>query len=200
MLQNDATALTLQVEAALANAMMTDTDVTAGIDGAWEVSTEVFSIPADPANYPPLNRVHQVLEQNFAIIGAGENRQVFPRGNTYRRLINYLQLNGNLADSVESIRLVYNLTTTPYNVPGALFKTLHRERYGRDLPPGTYVWDMVYQGFPNMPPNARDLINSRDISDLSQFAIIPPGAALGANNNVLNTVFDQILYVTPTAV
>jgi len=197
MLQNDATALTLQIEAAAAAALMTDTDVTTTLTGSWDIATEIFGIPIDPADYPPLNRVHQVLEQSFPINSVGDNRQVLPRGVTYRRLINSLVLNGALSDAAETMRLVYNLSSTPYQISGGLAKVIQRERYGRDLPAGSFVWDMFYQGFPNVGADMRDLIDSSQISDLSQFMIIPQGTLLGANNNMVNMVFDQILNVAP---
>lgn len=202
LLQNDATVLTLQIEAAVAAMLLSaaDADVTAAVTGNWEVAIEFFSIPRDPADYPALNRVHQVLEQSNPITAIGENRQVLPRGNTYRRLVNYLTLNGQLTDAIEKMRLVYNLTVTPYDITGSLAKIIQRERYGRDLPVGTYVWDMFYQGYPNVGANQRDLIVSRDLSEFNQFVIISNGAVLGGNNNSLNTVFDQVLQVDPMPV
>ncbi|MCL2817142.1 MAG: hypothetical protein FWD39_01985 [Clostridiales bacterium] len=200
LLQNDATALTLQVQAALGSSLLSaaDADVTAAVAGFWEVGVEFFSLPVSSENWPNLGRVHQVLEQSENISSIGENGQSLPRFNTYRRIINHLVLNGQPADAIEKMRLTYNLTETPYDITGSLAKAIQRERYGRDLPAGAYVWDFFYQGFPNVGANQRDLIHAGVIlSSFDQFVIIKNDAVLGANNNKLHTIIDQVMQVVP---
>lgn len=197
-LQNDATALKVQVEAAGPGALMTDTDITSTLSGVWEILTETFTIPAEPENRPVLAFLHQVIEQGYPINNNGVNSQLLQRGNTYRRLINFLQLNGQPADALERLSLTYNQTTTHYDMFGSSFKVLQRERYGRDLPAGAYVWDLTYQGIPNMPGNRRDLIDSSRISELMQRVTVADSAVLGANNNRLSIVSDQLVRINPS--
>lgn len=199
LLQNDSTVLTLRIENADASALMTDTDIECELIGSWEVVIEYFSVPASVEDYPNLTRLHQVLESQRAITNTGENKMSLQRGKTYMRIINSLALDGKYVDEVNRIRLTYNLNTTPYDMSGAAMKVLQRERYGRDLPVGTYVHDFFYQGIPNLG-NHRDFVYSGNVAEFDQFVNINSGAVMGANNNTLTMICDVLIDVDMTTV
>lgn len=48
---------------------------------------EIFTIPTDPADMPPLGVLHQIVEEQQAIAGAGAFTYNVPRGNTILQLL-----------------------------------------------------------------------------------------------------------------
>lgn len=194
-LQNSQTRLSLFLNSVNPAALMTDTDITATLTGVFRISTETFSVPTQDWMMPPLNLAHIVREQSSALSATGKNSQDMPIGTKFRRLINYVEMGGALSDAVDRLQLDLNLTDTQYDIPGTLAKIIQRERYGRDLPTGTYVWDFVYQGFPNVMNLRRDIIQTSEFATMTQNLYIPQSAPLGANNNRVSTVIDQLMEV-----
>lgn len=199
LLQSSQIVATVQIDNAQPGALTSDTDIDMTVEGNWHISYEYFDVPTALENYPVIDCVHQVLEDNNTIHSTGENRFVIPRGNTYLRIINAIQLNGSATlDNVEKMSLKYNLTNEPYNMAVEDFLVMQRRRYGRDLPAGVLVWDFFYQGLPNLG-NQRDLVNSSNITEFDQFLTVASGATLGSNNNTMRTIRDMLVDVQPTA-
>jgi len=199
LLQNDSAVLNVAVDNAPASVLMTDTDIDASISGIWEIGVEWFSVSQNPQAWPQLNIVHQTIEQQMPINSIGKNSLVLPRGNTYLRIINYLRVNGLLADAVDNLSLVFNLTNTPLFLSGGQIKVMHRQRYGRDLPKGTYALDFMFNGIPGMGL-FRDIINSQLFSEFNEVLNISNDTVLGASNNLVSLVLEQLLEVAPVAV
>lgn len=197
LLQSSQIVGTVQVHCADASVLMTDTDITASLDGTWYISYEYFDVPMNTADYPVTDVVHQVLEDMNTINAAGENRFVIPRGNTYMRIINQIKLNNTATlTGIEKASLRYNLTNEPYSLLTDDMLALQLERYGRPLPNGVLVWDFFYQGIPNMGNN-RDFVDTANISEFDQFITVSNSATLGSNNNKMRVIRDTLLDVTP---
>lgn len=200
LLQSSQIVGTVQVHCADASVLMTDTDVTATLEGTWYISYEYFDVPESTADYPLLNTVHQVLEDQNPINARGENRFVIPRGNTYMRIINQIKLNGTpTLEGIERAALKYNLTNEPYALMTEDMLAMQLDRYGRALPDGVLIWDFFYMGIPNLGNN-RDFVDTARISEFDQFINISSDANLGSNDNVLRVIRDTLLPVTPVEV
>ncbi len=192
MLQSSQVVATIQVDNAQPGVLTTDTDIEMTVTGNWHLSYEYFEIPVDVANYPVIDVIHQVLEDNNTIHSTGENRIVIPRGHTYLRIINSVKINGKLSlDDVDRMNIKYNLSNEPYTVNKDDFLMYQRSRYGRDLPAGMYAWDLFYQGYPNYG-TVRDWVQSANITEFDQFIHIKGDATLGSNNNTVRTVREML--------
>lgn len=200
LLQSSQIVATVSIDCAGAGVLMQDTDITATLSGNWYLSYEYFDVPANAGEYPSINVVHQVLEENFAIHATGENTFTIPRGNIFLRLINDIQLNGvHTLDGVEKLALKYNKANEPYAMLKDDMLATQVDRYGRALPAGALVWDFFYSfGVPNLG-NQRDWIYTNKISEFDQQISIASGTTLGSNNNSLRMIKDTLLEVSTTA-
>ncbi len=87
LLQNETTLVQLQVE------WETDTTVAAGavITATCVPVLCVFEVPEDPKDWPNFRVLHQIVEDQQAIPGAGDYVYQWPRGNTYLGVYHTLQ-------------------------------------------------------------------------------------------------------------
>lgn len=195
LLQNGETLLTLNIDwANIPNLFTLTGDAKVEFTGQAFVTSEYYSVPADPKMYPDLSLVHTLIESMNDIDGVGQLTYTVPRGNIYQRMIHRFLINDAPAgfDDVESIKLVYNQSETPYHVFGHDQYMLQRMRYGRDLPQGVMAWDWSYQGLAGLG-GSRDFINSKNITDFVSEINISNDAVLGTNNNKLITIREQLV-------
>ncbi len=195
LLQNGETLITLSLDFAdPKNLFNLSGDAKVEFAGNAYCSYEYYSVPQDPADYPDLSLAHTLIESMNDIDGVGELSYTVPRGNIYQRMIHRVLINDAPAgfDDVESLKLIYNQSETPYHVFGQDQLMLQRYRYGRDLPKGVYVWDWSYQGLAGLG-GARDFINSKSITDFLSQLQISNSAVLGTNNNKLITLREQLV-------
>lgn len=195
MLQNRETLMTLTLDWANAANLFTLTgNAAVSFSGSAEVTMEYFSVPSDEKDYPDLSLVHTLLEDKVDVDGTGDLQYTVPRGNIYMRIIHRVLLNAAPAgyDDVDRLVLQYNQSEQPYMIDGHDVLYQQRERYKRDLPKGVYAWDFSYQGQAGLG-GARDLVNSRAITDFLSIVRINTAATLGSNNNKLLTVREQLV-------
>jgi len=84
MLQNEQLQVLLSIEwEADANVILTGGGTLTGTADTW---LEFFTVPVMAENYPPLNVVHQIIEDQIAVGAAGDYIYSVPRGNTYLQL------------------------------------------------------------------------------------------------------------------
>jgi hypothetical protein len=79
LLQSEQIAVQLIVEIEAASAVATG----ASLSGSIQPYLETFTVPVDAADLPPLNIVHQVLEETQVITATGEFTYYWPRGGQY---------------------------------------------------------------------------------------------------------------------
>jgi len=175
-------------------------NATATFTGTARVVIETFTVPLALENQPPLDRVFQTLETVSPIFAVGENAVKMMEENTYLRLIHSVEINGALnTAAVETLRLRYNITDVPYELSLDDYLYLERRRYTRDMPKGVFVWEFFDQGYPNFGGD-RDLLAAGGLAELESIINIAAGTSLGASNNVIRTVQQQIVRVaTPPA-
>lgn len=195
LLQNKETLLTLALDwANPANLFALTGTATVAFTGNAYVTMEYFSVPLSDKEYPDLSVAHTLLEDQVAVPGTGDVLYTVPRGNIYQRIMHRVVLNAAPAgfDDVNTLTLQYNQSEQPYKLMGHDQLAIQRNRYKRDLPKGVYVWDFAYQGDPGYG-GARDLVNSRAITDFLSIVNIASGATLGTNNNFIYTVREQLV-------
>lgn len=171
-------------------------NATAAFTGTAKLVLETFTVPAALENQPPLDRVFQTLETVNPIFSVGENAIKMMEENSYLRIIHSVELNGRLnTNDVEKMRLRYNITDVPYELDLDTMLYLERRRYTRDMPKGVFVWEMFDQGYPNYGGD-RDILAAGGLAELESMINVTAGATLGANNNVVRTIQQQVVRVS----
>lgn len=151
---------------------------------------EIFTIPRSPADYPDLRRIHVWTEIGPQVIAAnGDQDVVLQRGNTLMRIAHLVWTNSAPdGTNVRRRALIFNAHEQPYQVTRQLDAYLQRERYARDLPDGTYVWDLWNSGTP------RDAINTLALNEIvSRLSI--DGATIAGTSDI-RTLTEQLISLT----
>lgn len=201
MLQNSATNLQLEIdfnEAAGANntiaPIVTTGNATAAFTGKVGCMMEYFTVPREKEDYPPLNVIHQWIENQDSIVSTGEYVKTMQRGNTYMRLLHYLTLDNALnTAAVDKLKIVYNQAETPYMINKPSQMALQRSRYGMDLPKGTYAHDWYMSNGVVGHGNARDFINTMMVTEFQSIIDIASGSTVPAGKSFINTLTEQLI-------
>lgn len=163
---------------------------TAALTGTITPLVEFFTIPASPADYPDLRRVHTWSEVGPQTIAAnGPQPVLIGRGNTIMRLVHIVHTN-TLPDStnVTGRTLSYNQNEIPYATSLQADAVIQRKRYVRDLPDGTYVWDLWNSGTP------RDAVNTLNLNELISTLTLS-GATIAGTSDI-RTLVEQLITLT----
>lgn len=154
---------------------------------------EFFTIPASPADYPDLRRIHTWTEfgpQN--IVANGDQDVVLPRGNTLMRVVHLVWTNSAPdGTNVTARQLRFNSNEIPYQTSRQLDAVLQRKRYVRDLPDGVYVWDLWNTGTP------RDAINTLNLNEIVSRLTLS-GATIAGTSDI-RTLTEQLIALTGAA-
>lgn len=203
LLQNNATQLVLEVEFnncggannLVAPVVLTG-NATAVFSGTCGVMMEYFTTPRNAADYPPINIIHQWLENQDAIPGVGAFTKSLLRGDTYMKMIHSVTLAGALnTTDVDKLRILYNQSEVPYNIDKMSQLMLQRSRYGKDLHKGCFVHDWYYSsGLPNLG-TSRDFINSANVTEFQSEVTINSGATATAGTSWLNTITEKLIRI-----
>src|SRR5579885_1225830 len=102
MLQNEQTVVTL----------VSDFNTPTNVGGSTATITaltvtpylEVFTVPVSPQDWPPLNVVHQILEDTVPVAGSGDQTYYWPRGNTYLQVLHGAGLGVAGADGCSKVQ------------------------------------------------------------------------------------------------
>lgn len=175
MLQSDQTTVTLSIE------WETDAILGGGVavfSGTATPYLETFSVPASAADLPSFDVIHQILEENSAVAGAGTLTYRWPRGNTYLQVFHGLGMAtgaGGGADAFSRYQLRVNqsdfIQDTDVN-----FLSLQRNMAA--LSPrrlGVIPVDLMSSAGLGMYDRVRDTINSALVTSLDS-VIVATGA------------------------
>lgn len=128
---------------------------------------ETFSIPASTEAFPDLSVLKLTTGRNETFMGAGQHTLKLNTGTIYRRLVLYFtDENGEPiedSDITSNINLVFNTADTNYSVTPRMLRMLNTTYYGYTLPKGMFVFDMTFQGTPNMG-GTRDYIDTERLT------------------------------------
>jgi hypothetical protein len=162
LLQNEQTEVVLTVEfeedANVApNAVVTATVIP---------ELELFTVPVDKEDWPPLNIVHSLIAETQVVSGAGLVTYFWPRGNSYLQMIHGLGFGIGGADGWSQLvcRAAGNQSFMDV-IPGILDGEFTRWR-GRARPVGVIPVDMLGSSGLGSYGSVRDVIYSQAITNL----------------------------------
>lgn len=162
MLQNEQTLVQLQVEFEADATVGTGATVTATVTPI----AEVFTVPVDPKDWPPLNTIHQVLEDTRAIAATGEQDYSWPRGNTYVQLLHGYGIGATPADNWNRARVMVNQSETLVDYTPTSLSLEFNAMHGRARVLGVVPVDLIGTAGLGVMGSARDLLYSGLVTDL----------------------------------
>lgn len=162
MLQNEQTLVQLQVEFETDSVVATGATVTATVLPV----AEVFTVPVDNKDWPPLNVVQQVLEDSRAIAATGDYDYSWPRGNTYVQVLHGYGIGASPAENWTRSRLMVNQSEILADyVPGTM-NIEYTKTHGRARLVGTVLNDFIGSSGLGTFGSSRDLLYSNLVTEL----------------------------------
>jgi hypothetical protein len=172
LLQNDQTLLTLTIE------WETDANITStGTIAALNVQPAVywFTVPANESDRPPIDHIHQIIEDQVAISGAGDFPYDTPRGAIITHMLFGCGINAAGADSWSAAVLKLQQSYTKYEYTPALvdmeFSATHGFLYTNSTalpysqrPLGLIPFDFTGSSGLGVFGKMRDVIDSRQVT------------------------------------
>ena len=175
-LQNQETIATLTVT------FESDTTVATGatVTGSVSPLLAILEVPADPDNWPRLDVIHQILEDQASVPAGADYTYNWPRGGTYLTVFHLMFANGFTQAVVRAQQSNYLATFTP----GRMI-TLQNSIAQRDMTLAggaiTGVDKRIFVDFAGsdglgMFNTGRDVLPTKDLTDMAT-VITPAGAA-----------------------
>jgi len=163
MLQNEQTVLTCTID------FLADASVATGATVTCTVTPylEIFTVPVDPADWPPLNVVHQILEDQQAVAATGQYTYYWQRGNTYLQVAHGLGLGASGSDGFTLAQLRVNQSDYLQSTDVNFLDIEHRLLRGRARPAGGLFFDLMATSGLGNYGSTRDLFNSAQVTDLA---------------------------------
>jgi hypothetical protein len=186
MLQNEQTIVNVYIDWLADASVATGATVTLT---TGDLFMEVFTVPPDPQDWPNLNIVHQCLEDQQQVAGAGDFPYNWPRGNTYVQIAHGFGIGAAGADNFSRLALRVNQSDYLQNTPPDYLDVEYRLMRGRARPLGGVFIDLAATSGLGCYALARDLLNSALVTDLATVV-----TASGAGT--LYTVRRQLLTLT----
>jgi hypothetical protein len=194
MLQNEQTIVNLFIDWLADASVATGATVTLATGDAF---LEVFTVPPDPKDWPPLNVIHQCLEDQQSIAAAGDFPYYWPRGNTYVGVYHGTVTTGTTggmgANTPSDLwnRFAVRVNQSDYlqNTPVDFVDMEYRLQKGRARNLGTIFVDLLATSGLGCYGLARDMFNSALVTDLAS-VITTTGAC------TLYTVRRQLVVLT----
>src|SRR5215471_8561954 len=176
LLQNEQTLLTLNVD------WNADTNVATGatITATAVPYIELFTVPVDPQDFPPINIIHQTLEDQQAISGAQDWVYNWPRGNTYLQVLHGVGIGAAGADGFSKAQIRVNQSDYLQSTDIPYLDLEFRRIRGRARPAGAIFFDLLGTSGLGNYGLTRDVFNSSLVTDLA--SVITTGAAYTAYN------------------
>jgi len=186
MLQNEQTIVNLFIDWLADASVATGATVTLTTGDAF---LEVFTVPPDPKDWPPLNVIHQCLEDQQQIAAAGDFPYYWPRGNTYVGVYHGAGIGSAGSDLFNRFAVRVNQSDYLQSTPADFLDMEYRLQKGRARPAGSIFVDLLATSGLGCYGLARDMFNSALVTDLAS-VITATGAA------TLFTVRRQLVVLT----
>lgn len=174
MLQNEQTLVTLAVDWLADASVATGATVTATVTPY----VELFTVPVDPQDYPPLNVVQQILEDQQTVSGAGDFAYNWPRGNTYLQVLHGFGIGAAGADNFSKVAVRVNQSDYLQNTDIPYLDMEYREFRGRIRPAGGIFVDLLASSGLGNFGLTRDVFNSALVTDLASVITATAGGTL----------------------
>lgn len=135
------------------------------LTGTCNPALEIFTVPPDKADYPPLNVVQQIIEDQYPIAATGDYILNVPRGNTYMQIGMGYGINAAPADNWSRIIARINQSDILYDLVPATMDQLvgFQKNLTRGL--GQLYLDLLGSDGLGSYGTARDFINSALLTD-----------------------------------
>jgi hypothetical protein len=163
MLQNEQTLLTLNIDWLADGNVATGATVTA----TAIPYIELFTVPVDPADYPPINVIQQILEDQQAISGAQDWVYNWPRGNTYLQVLHGIGIGSAGTDLFTKAAIRVNQSDYLQNTDVPFLDMEYRKIRGRARPAGGVYFDLLGTSGLGNYGLTRDVFNSQLVTDLA---------------------------------
>lgn len=187
MLQNEQTIVNLFIDW-LADGSVTTGGATTSLT-TGDAFLEVFTVPPDPKDWPPLNVIHQCLEDQQQVAAAGDFPYYWPRGNTYVGVYHGAGIAAAGADTFSRFAVRVNQSDYLQSTPVDFLDMEYRLQKGRARPAGGIFVDLLATSGLGCYGLARDMFNSALVTDLAS-VITATGAV------TLYTVRRQLVVLT----
>jgi len=187
MLQNEQTIVNLFIDW-LADGSVTTGGATTSLT-TGDAFLEVFTVPPDPKDWPPLNVIHQCLEDQQQIAAAGDFPYYWPRGNTYVGVYHGAGIGAAGSDTFNKFAVRVNQSDYLQSTPVDFLDVEYRLQKGRARPAGGVFVDLLATSGLGCYGLARDMFNSALVTDLAS-VITATGAV------TLFTVRRQLVVLT----
>jgi len=176
LLQNEQTLLTLNIDWTADTPVATGATVTA----TAVPYLELFTVPVDPQDFPPINIIHQTLEDQQAISGAQDWVYNWPRGNTYLQVLHGVGIGAAGTDGFSKAQIRVNQSDYLQSTDIPYLDLEFRKLRGRARPAGGLFFDLLGTSGLGNYGLTRDVFNSSLVTDLA--SVITTGAAYTAYN------------------
>ncbi len=164
MLQNEQTIVNLFIDWLADASVATGATVTLT---TGDVFLEIFTVPPDPKDWPPLNVIHQCLEDQQAVAAAGDFPYYWPRGNTYVGIYHGFGIGAAGADNFNKLAVRVNQSDYLQNTPVDFLDLEYRLLRGRARPAGGVFVDLLGTSGLGVYGLPRDMFNSALVTDLA---------------------------------
>jgi len=166
LLQNEQTLLTLNIDwTADGNVVLTGGGTVTAATAVPYI--ELFTVPVDPQDFPPINIVHQILEDQQAISGAQDWVYNWPRGNTYLQVLHGVGIGAAGADGFSKAQIRVNQSDYLQSTDVPFLDLEFRRIRGRARPAGAVFFDLLGTSGIGNYGLTRDVFNSSLVTDLA---------------------------------
>lgn len=156
--------------------------------GNFHVFVEYYEVPDPQVVAQPIPMLHRWITDRTAVTGTGDVSYKIPAGGILLQMIHYLQLNNLRSDSWDSHKMVFNVTSYPYQQERQLLRARNRQWNGFDWPTGVFDIDLFHANDVVSAGDGRDTIDTEQVASFQSTLVISSGASLGASNNWFNAV------------
>jgi hypothetical protein len=127
----------------------------------------IFSVPADPKDWPPLNVIHQVIEETRAVSAAGAFEYKWPRGNTYCQVLHGMGIDAVPTDNFSAVNLTVNQSDRLWDMSPNSLDIEYGVSHGVARPAGVVAIDFLGSSGLGTFGSARDMLYSALVTEIA---------------------------------
>lgn len=163
LLQSESTLVTLSIDWEADGTVATGATVTA----TCVIHGEIFTVPPSATDQPPVNVVHQILEETIAVAGSGAATYVWPRGGVYLQLFHGYGFGVAGADSFSRYQVRAAQSDFIQDTDLTYLDMSKNFQTGLTRLAGTIPFDLYASGGLGMYDMMRDPIDTSRLTDLA---------------------------------
>jgi hypothetical protein len=177
MLQNEQTLVTINLDYLADATAATGATVTQ----TTKVYADIFTVPPTAADWPDMSLVHQVLEDQLVVSGAGNVIYEWPRGSIYLRMGHGLGINQSGSDYFTSYQIKRNESDIIYDVQDTVIEDktwtfIHGTAAARKA--GVFGWEGLGWSGLGSYGMARDTLDSHRLTNMKTSVVASAASTL----------------------